>query len=139
MSSKEPSSGTTFSHHQLPGEPIVIATLSDKYNFSTDSGPSSQAGIKVLNTMSTPVFWILDMRHLTVDLELLMRGAAVTARDSSSIYRHPMVREVIFVFPEVSEVLQLGAKGLNSEAFGFIKASVMDSVDAAIAYARSKL
>lgn len=123
----------------MPGEPIVIATLHENYDLATDSGPSSQAGIDLLNTLTDPVFWILDMRYLKFDLAALVQGAAVLARNPSSIYRHPMIREVIMVSENAPAAVKLAAEGLNSEIYGYVKACVMDSVDEAIAYARAQI
>ncbi len=126
-----------YSHDRVPGEPIVVVTLKEGYNVMVDAPESSQAGITVLNSLDEQVFWILDMRALQLDLDLLIQGAAQTALNPNSIYRHPNIREVLFVFDRITDVVEMAAEGLNSERFGYIKARVFASVEEALAYARA--
>ncbi|NDJ77086.1 MAG: hypothetical protein GYB65_12595, partial [Chloroflexi bacterium] len=58
--------------------------------------------------------------------------AAAAGRGAEALFLHPNVREVVFA--TASEMVAAGAKGMNSEAYGFIDIKVFHALDEALAY-----
>ncbi len=59
------------------------------------------------------------------------------ARDETSSWRHPNLRQVLLVTQD--NLTRIAAKGMNSELFGNMNIAVFTTLDDALAHARSEL
>jgi len=125
----------TYTTKKLPGVPVVYATLHSDYVMERDVAESTRTAIALLDRETSPVFYIVDLTALNLDLTDIMRGSNAASGSDTSVYRHPMVREVLFVSDE--EIVALSAAGLDSNAFGHVKAHTFPTREAALDYVHS--
>jgi len=118
---------------KLPNEPIVILSYVD-YNYETDGSPVMAQLEKVLDEQSEPVFYIINVLEARVNFEDLTRAANLAAKQFN-IHHHPNMRESLIVTQD--QMVRLGAKGMDSEVYGKITFKIFETVDEALAYARS--
>ncbi len=75
-------SSRTYSHEILPGQHVVIMTFGADYDIQADAREFTAAGLAVLNSLSSPIFYIVDLSALAhIDVEMLMHGSARAAMD----------------------------------------------------------
>jgi len=121
-----------YTTKKVPNEPVIIAALHEGYDMVNDMPASSATAIALLDQESEPVFYVVDLTALRLDLDSIINGANGASGSEGSIYRHPMVREVIFVSEQ--DFVPAVAEGLNSAPFGHVKARAVPSMDEAWAY-----
>lgn len=127
----------SYRTQKLPGEPIILVELFKGYTVVRDLPQSGAESMRLLNALTEPVFYIVDTRALRVSVNDVIDAAHLGSGSADSLYRHPMIRAVIFV--SELEIVALGVQGLDSDAFGHIKARVCSSVEDALAYARTNV
>ncbi|NLX11677.1 MAG: hypothetical protein GXY36_18685 [Chloroflexi bacterium] len=126
----------TFSLQQLADAPAILLTLSSEYDLQRDF-PKSHAAVKpLLDNASGPLTYILDLTDATIDLEMLIQGANKTSREAGSTFHHPNIREVLLVSNNAA--LHYAAQGLQSAAFGNVKAKAFSTLDEALDYVHSQ-
>jgi hypothetical protein len=126
----------TFQHDLLPGEPIMLVTLFEDFNFATDLPHSTGATFKLLESVNEPVFLIDDLQRVDIALDDLTTAASITSRGDNPLYHHPKIREVLFVTSY--ETTRMAIRGLTTDTFGNVRARLFDTLGEALAYARSK-
>lgn len=121
-----------YTTEKLPDEPIMLATLHAGYDMIRDLPKSSATAITLLDQLSEPVYYIVDLREITIDMDVIVNGTNGASGSDGSLYRHPMIHEVLFVSPDpiVSHV----AAGLNNDAFGHVRAHAFATLDDALDY-----
>jgi len=127
----------TYKHEILPNEQIMITTMSAKYSVSRDQEESDGVAREMLDNAEEAVFCIVDFTLVSFTLNDIIGGANTGARGQEPIFHHKNILELIFVSP--NRMIQLAVKGLGSVAFGNIKASVFETMEEALTYARSQL
>lgn len=120
----------------LPREPIILVTLSAQSLIMEDMAKSGVEVRALLDQAAEPSFFIMDMSELSVSLDDVIVGANRGARSEQPLSHHPNLREMLFV--SRSSMIKLAIKGLNTVTFGNLNARVFDSLDDALAYARSQ-
>ena len=126
----------TFSIQQFADAPAILLTLSSEYDLQRDF-PKSYAAVRpLLDNASGPLTYILDMTDATFDLEMLIQGANKTSRESGGTFHHPNIREVVFVATQ--EALHYAVKGLQTAAFGNVRAKSFATLDEALDYVYSQ-
>lgn len=125
---------STYTTTKLPGEPIITVTIHEGYDLQRDIAASTATGIALLDQQTEPVTYIVDLRNFPMDFEKVLRGTSVTAGSEHSLYRHPMIRQLIFVSEQL--IIDLSAQGLKNDAFGNINARVFKTMDDALKHAR---
>lgn len=121
----------SYTIDKLPDRPVVLQTFQS--GLSPEELVASVAELTtILDAQSEPVYCILDMTQVSLGLDDVIAGANMAARGSKPPFRHPNVREVVFV--SSSGLVKLGARGLTSATFGNIAVRVFDTVHEALAY-----
>jgi hypothetical protein len=120
---------------KLPDEPIVVVTIQGGYDVTTEAAQSIKDGIAFLDSLDEPVLYITDFSSAEFGLTEMILGSNLAARGENPIFRHPKVREIIYVTQ--SDLSKLAARGMDSEAFGNLKISVYGTLEEALAYARA--
>jgi hypothetical protein len=126
---------STATFNKLPDEPILILTLSGSSTDLSDPEQSHNQLHSFLDSISEPVFLILDMSNAQLGLDDLMRGASDAFRGDNPTFKHPNIREVLQVSDDPT--LELAAEGMNSAVFGNIKIRLFETLEDALAYARA--
>ncbi len=120
----------------LPGEPIIVTTLSAQSRIMEDMASSGAEVRALLDQAREPSFFIMDMSEMSVNLDDVILGANRGARGEYPLSQHPNLREMLFV--SRSSMIKLAIQGLNTVTFGNLNVRVFDSLDDALAYARSQ-
>ncbi len=121
-------------YKKLPNEPIVIVTLPKDYDLKADLPKTLPTYLKELSSFKEPVFWIVDASVAPLTVTDLSVGAGMVARGEHPLYKHPNIRQVIYV--TTSSLLKLAADGMGTEKFNKIAIKLFDNVDAALAFCR---
>ena len=121
----------------LPDEPILIVTYLEGFNIAEQIPQSFKDTMAVLDQVKEPVFYIVDLTQLSLSLDDVITTSSLGARGDQPLWHHPMIREMIFVSP--STLVKLTAQGLDSPAFGNLKARIFQTRDEALGYARAAL
>jgi hypothetical protein len=125
----------SFTLQKLADAPAILLTLSSGYNLFVDFPKSYAAVYEMLDSVDEPVYYILDLSALSLDMNLIMQGASSTSRGSQASFHHPKVKAVLMVSP--AEVIHVAAEGLRTEIYGNVEAKTFYSLEDALAYARS--
>ena len=113
---------------------MIIRTLNADFDPATELAASGEELMAALNQAEQPVFLIIDMLDVQFSIEQMILAA--NSGKQRNLFQHPNNRELIFVTRD--DMLALSAKGLDSSAFGHVKAKVFTSLDKAVAYAHSQ-
>lgn len=127
----------TWSTELLPGEPVIFSVLHKDYVPERDYPLSSRESFAILNQASEPVFFVIDMSVLLLDLDDLTQAASMITDAAAGSVRHPNVREMVFVTPDA--LTDLALHGLESETFGSVNVRTFTTVEEAMAYVHSQL
>jgi hypothetical protein len=124
----------SFHIEKLPNENILVHTLNADFNPIEELDASNHAILSALRNQEKPVFVVVDMTATRLTLE----GVIVSANKArtENIMANPHIREILIVTRD--ELLIFASKGLNSQAFGFLKVKIFPSVEKALAYARAQ-
>jgi hypothetical protein len=121
----------------LPGEPILYTTLSADFDLVEDLPCYAREILSVLDSLAEPVYYIGDIRALNASPIDIIRGANLVARGNAAYLRHPNMKISIGVIDGV--LMEAAARGLNSEAFGFVRVVMFTTPEEALAYARAQI
>jgi hypothetical protein len=121
----------------LPGEPILYSVLSADFNLMQDLPHYASEILPLLESLPEPVYYIADIRALSPGLMDVIQGANLVARGNTAYLRHPKMKMNIGVID--SKILEMAAKGLNSEVFGFVKVVMFTTPEEAFAFARAQV
>lgn len=125
---------TTYRFETPPGEPVVILTLFEDFDFKDMAVSNSQA-YAILEKCDTPVFWIVNLQA-KIDLEKMLLGSAGVTQGADALWQHPMIREILLVSPQ--ELVHAAAPGFSTEAFGNLNVRAFTNMDEVLAYIRSQ-
>ena len=125
---------------KLPDEPIIVVAILEKFNFGNDMAEGNKPAFELLDSLDSPVFWIVDLRRANMRLGQLVTSSNIVTRgeeDKRALWHHPMIKETILV--STVGMIKLAAKGLSSDVFGNLSVKAFDTLDEALEYARSKI
>ncbi len=127
----------TYAIKKIFGEPIIVAAIHEDYVPRRDIAQSDAEAITLLDTCTAPVFLIIDVRSFKqITMDDIFLAVKHSSYGDDSLYRHPMLREVIFI--STNPAVKTATEGLSHAAFGEIKARTVDTLEAALAYARQQ-
>lgn len=124
-------------YHKYADEPIVLVTLPTNYNLQKELPQVLPFYLSQLDSFDGQVYWLVDAREASLNVEEIMVGANLVARGQHPLYHHANIREVIYITS--SEIMKLAADGLRHQAFGRVKIKVYDDLDEALKYVRESL
>ncbi len=125
----------SFTVQMLPDAPALLLTLSAEYNLFTDFPKSYQSVSEVLDKACEPVYYIMDARAATFDMNIIIQAASSTSQSSQGTFHHPNVKGVLIVSPH--DVIHVAAEGLRTDVYGNVRVRTFHSLDDALAFARS--
>lgn len=127
----------TFETTKLPDAPIIVFSFQPVDDFAGSLSAAMPGILRSLEAQPEPVFVIVDIRQVSIDLDGHLRTAKMAARGDNPLLHHPKQREVVFVSADT--LMPAVAKGLGTPTFGSRKAAVFGSLDEAIDYCYGKL
>ena len=125
----------TYSINMHPTLPAVMTAATPEFNFEDFRAYRAEVS-HLLDSLSAPVYYVMDMRNVHFDAGEIMVSTNLATRFDNPNFRHPNVRQVIFV--STSPVWQLVAEGLNHDIFGNLSVPVFETVEGALGYIESQ-
>ena len=119
----------------LPGEPIILATISKQFSVANDMARSDAEVRTALDKASEPMALVVDAREVSLGLDDVIQGTNRGSRGEQPILQHPNLKELLFVTPNA--LVKAAIRGLNSVTFGNVNARAFDTVEEALAHIRS--
>lgn len=126
---------STYSVQILPDAPVILSTAFDTWRVSTDMTPFIEDFLEQIQQIDYPVYYIADLSEWRPNFNDVVMAANQAARSANAMLHHPMVREFLVVTD--MRLVDLAARGLNAEVFGSVPVKVFQTVDEALAYART--
>lgn len=126
----------TYTITKLPDEPIVIFSVTPNHNIATEGQQAIGNVIQVVADQSDPVSLVCDLTDLNVNLSELTIGAALVAFGESPLFHHANIKAVFMVSQDAA--VQLASKNLAADVYGNLHVAVVDTLDEALAYVRTK-
>jgi len=120
----------------LPDLPVVVSRILPGYDVA-EMNVSREEVRKHLDAANQPVFYILDITQTEFNFDAILRASSMGARDQSSVWLHPNIRQVIFI--SELEVVHRSVAGMDSAAFGNFKAVTFRTFDEALDHIRSEI
>ena len=117
--------------------PILQTYWDSSFVFKTDSDAFSDDVRKTLDSLKTPVYYVLDVKVWQDVLhEDLIKASDMAARHGNSNFHHPMTEGVIVV--TTHDLVKLAVEGLRDEIYGSLNIGSVDSVEDAIEFIRNQ-
>jgi hypothetical protein len=125
-----------YTVEKLPDEPIVYSWLSESWSAS-ELPAVLDALAAIFDAADELLFYISSVGNISLKIEEVITSASLLARGTNALFHHPNIREILLV-TEV-KLVQLAAKGLDSDVFGNLPVKSFESEDEAFAYARAQI
>jgi hypothetical protein len=127
---------STHQIEKLPGEPILVSTMPEARNVTDDLLTTIDQIMEHLDAADEPLYYIANFsRGMKLSLQDVIRAANQAARGSNTMLHHPNLREFLVVTD--TRIIDLAARGLDSEIFGNVPVSVFQTLEEALEYARN--
>ncbi len=122
---------------KLPGEPITLYTAPAEIDLSSLAEGDKELR-KLWDQQAEPVYHIVNYLAVAqLDLDKIARIAADAAYGDNSLFRHPKLKEVLFL--TTNQSFATAAQGLKSGTYGNVPISVFGSLEEALSYIREKV
>jgi hypothetical protein len=121
---------------QFTDEHVILATCNQDYNMAQELDSMVEDILLTSTAESQPSYLIIDMRGVSFGLDSVIVAANRARSDENSVFHHPSIEQVIFVTD--SRLIELSARGLNTEIFGRISVPVFHTVEEARSYVRQR-
>ncbi|MFN8372938.1 MAG: hypothetical protein U0694_08680 [Anaerolineae bacterium] len=125
-----------YTIQKFDDEPIVLTIFYQDYRLALHGQEGTAELMATLDAQTASVFLILDMRALVLSMNDLLRAITLSTQQYQ-LFKHSHVTEVVMITDK--PFLKASADAMRNPLFGNIRIPVFDSVDAALAYARSQI
>jgi hypothetical protein len=133
---REPLHMTGMTIEMLPTEPILLVTYHKEFSFKTEARPALANISATLDSVAAPVYYIVDMTdEPSIDFQDFLTFTSELTRSQNALLHHRNIKENIVVTN--SKFFKAAAKGVSADVFGGVKIRTFDTLDEALAYARS--
>src|SRR5690348_15406429 len=127
----------TYHFEPLPDAPVIVFIQETAGDAFEEMGRSVPETIALLANQPEPVFLILDLSIVTMDLSDTVAATDMTARGDNPMLHHPNLREAIFV--SANPWMQQSFRALGKPAYGMARVSVVETLDEALDYCFGRL
>ncbi len=127
----------SFEVERSPHKPIILSRTLEDYDMESEQMAIQEAVREHLDAATEKLFYIVDVSQTQFDFSAILTGTNVAARMDTSTWRHPNVRELLFV--SSNPIVHRVSLGMNSQAFGYLQSKAFDSLDEALAYIDEQL
>lgn len=125
----------SFSVVKYPNEPIIVQTFNPDYNLYTEIALSNKESSEALENSPESGVYLIDVFNFPITFEEIVKGANIVARGERPLWHHPKLKQVILVTSDA--LLRLAAEGMSAKVFGGLQVPVFETLEQALAYARS--
>jgi hypothetical protein len=122
----------TYTIQYRPSLPAIIASCTEEFTFENDFFAYRAEIADLLASLLNPVYYVMDMLKLNFDFGEITTSVNIATRIDHPNFRHPNVRQVIFVSD--CPAWTLVAKGLNTKIYGNLVIPVFPTLDEALEY-----
>lgn len=123
---------------QLADLPIIVLRLNPDFDAESEIMRAMDAGDEILLRIHSPVYYICDATLApTPTVKGLIEGANWVVCRPNFKHVQSRIRETMLIAP--NKAMQVAARGLNTEAFGWLNIRVFATYDGALDYLRDKL
>jgi hypothetical protein len=127
-----------YSLRKLDGEPIILFSRNPGEWQPDEMVTSVTETIALLDRQTGPVFLVLDLPGLSLDLSDSLAASSMTTRGDNPLLHHPRLRETVFVTTD--PMLQHSVRSMAaSPTFGFARVSHVETAEEALDYCRLRL
>ena len=127
----------TFTIEMLPDEPIVICTMSDRFNPMTDYGAFWQQLGAILQGKEGPIYRITHLQTDQIQFsDMVMALAAEAKSGMPGSLTDPRIRSLLV---NQSLLAQMAVESIKQDQYGRLETPLFGTLDEALAHARSQL
>jgi hypothetical protein len=126
-----------FTLEILPDGPTVLVTFLADWRLNPDYDPFALAAANAMSSLNQPAFLLIDFHLLQIGVEDVILGASRAARESGAVLKHPNFRE--FVVVRASTLIEVAARGLQSDMFGNVPVAIFPTLEEGLAYIKNKV
>jgi hypothetical protein len=120
----------------LPDEPVLLITYNNTFSFKEEGKSVLESVIAAFDNASQPVFYIVDMREEPAfDFQEFLALTSQITRGQNALLHHRNMKENLIITQ--NNFFKVAARGLSADVFGGVKARIFDTLEDALAYARS--
>lgn len=119
-----------------PDEPIVIYTALDGWYEALDE--SDAEGNEMIRSAKEPLFWILDLSRIRINITTMMVLANKYLRGSEAMWQHPNIRQLCIITGD-DLVVKMAAGIASSDLFGNQNIKVFQSREDTLAFAQAEM
>ncbi len=120
----------------MPDEPIVIYMALDGWYEALDE--SDAEGNEMIRTTKEPLFWILDLSRIRINITTMMVLANKYLRGSEAMWQHPNIRQLCIITGD-DLVVKMAAGIASSDLFGNRHIKVFQSREDTLAFVRAEM
>lgn len=126
----------SYQLERMPDAPIVICTMFEDYEMATEAPMFVQEFYEMAESFTESVYLIMVESGYKPNIDDILVGASLATRGEQPVFRHPKVRELLYVTPD--RLSQMALKGLGNPIFGNTMVKVFETLDEALAHTRSQ-
>jgi len=126
----------SYTIEKMPDEPIIFVKTGADFSVSAEIDPLNTELIALFDAAAEPLYYIVDVREISLSVTDAIYAATAVARTDNAVFRHPNLAHAIIVTE--SSLAKMSARGLDSEVFGHLKVTVVQTPEEAFAYVRSQ-
>jgi len=126
----------SYTIEMVENDTAMLVSLGEDFDFATEGEAHFAKIISMLDQQAKPVFYIVDLRKVHFSFEETLAVVSRVARGEDPLLRHKNIKEIINVMGDAFS--RRISEGLDSEPFGNLKVKIVDTLDEALKYIRSK-
>lgn len=115
--------------------PVVFVSFDEDFDFGRDIPLLDKEVRVLLDSLTSPVYYIIDTRNMKMTFNDIMEGVQLGTRGEKPTLLHPTIKQNIFI--TTSKAISMVARGLNTASFGSVDIKIYATVEEALAYVRS--
>lgn len=123
-----------YTLEQLPGEPILLATLPPDFDLSTDTSDCAEVCLEFLDESDQALILILDLTQASGRFSDFLPVMASPRAGRRAVLLHPKLSRAIIV--STGGVVRMACRALKRRQNGHINITVVDTVEEALELAR---
>lgn len=104
---------SNFNLEFLPDEPILLFTATTDYSIARDLPISNPQVFAMLESVTEPIFYIVDARQLTISIVDIVQVVSSALRGKTSTFSHPNVRTVVII--STNRTIKMAASGIGAK------------------------
>ena len=127
----------SYKLEQHGNQRIIVGVVGADFDLRVDTEPYLHEIQVMLDRMDGPTVYISDLRGFELNFGDLTALMSVVTRGDTAVLKHPNLRNIILVAS--SNMIKLGVSALGQTQYGGLHASVVPTLEEALAAAEEDL